>query len=64
MRLDSCKKCGKEMTVSETCNTCQNPIIFECKNCGILTEEQTHLKCYFMSLYYQLLKARPKQKKS
>ncbi len=64
MRIDSCKKCGKEMTISENCNICQNPIIFECKNCGILTEEQIHLKCYFMGLYYQLLKVRSKSKKS
>ena len=45
MRTESCRKCGKEMSILETCNACNNPSIFECKNCNIQTQEQFHNNC-------------------
>jgi len=56
MRTDSCRKCGKELSIVDTCNICEKPNIFECKNCGLQTEEQIHRDCILTSLHYHLLK--------
>jgi len=45
MRIDSCKKCGKELSIFEICDMCKNPTVFECKNCDIQTEKQIHYNC-------------------
>ena len=45
MRTDSCRKCGNEMSILETCNICENPSSFECKNCELQTEQQFHRNC-------------------
>jgi len=43
MRTDSCRKCGRELSIVEKCNICEKPNIFDCKNCGLQTEEEDNL---------------------
>ena len=45
MRTDACRECGNEMSILETCNDCDTPFVFECKNCNLQTEKQFHRDC-------------------
>ena len=46
MRIESCKKCGHEMTASTNhehkCVVCNRPTKMFCQNCNIYSEVQFH----------------------
>lgn len=56
MRFDSCRKCGKELEISECCKVCMQPNEFHCKNCNIITDEQMHFTCKLNSMDQKLIK--------
>ena len=58
MRIDSCRKCGKEMQMKQICFNCRNPIKFTCKSCHAETEEQIHLDCMLIVSDNSLLAAK------
>ena len=60
MRIDSCRKCGQELSVLQKCDVCEEPNMFECTRCKIKTTEKIHLRCYLISMYYHLLKGSQK----
>lgn len=57
MRTDSCRKCGSELEIKQTCLVCHHPIKFVCKNCHSETNEQIHLQCSLIDMDYKLLDA-------
>lgn len=56
MRVDSCKSCGEQLQVSQTCEICNQPSSFTCSKCK-KEEDQFHLKCTLSSFSHALLKA-------
>jgi predicted amidophosphoribosyltransferase len=42
MRIDSCRKCGKELQVMQLCSNCDQPLHFECKNCKVYIDDPIH----------------------
>ncbi len=55
MRIDSCRKCGIEMTIKQKCSTCHEPIKFNCKKCHFESEEQIHSLCKMDDMSHRLL---------
>ena len=49
MRIESCRKCGKELELIQNCSVCNRPTQFHCVNCDNITDEQIHLECYLSS---------------
>ena len=45
MRIDSCRKCGIELTIKQKCSICNEPLKFNCKKCHFESEEQIHSLC-------------------
>jgi len=45
MRIDSCRKCGLELTLMNKCDECNQPIQFQCTKCLKSTDKQIHYKC-------------------
>lgn len=45
MRINSCRKCGVQLTVVGICITCNEALIFRCLKCVDYTEENIHSKC-------------------
>lgn len=56
MRIDSCRKCGSDLEISQNCSICSEGIKFSCKNCHAHTDERFHLTCTIISFDYNLLK--------
>ncbi len=56
MRVDSCKKCGNSLEISQYCDVCKQPVSFICNGCK-REEDQFHLKCTLSSFSNALLKA-------
>ena len=54
MRLDSCRRCGKELEVDQRCKVCNLPTTFHCHACGNITEKQFHPKCILIESNYIL----------
>ena len=42
MRIDSCRKCGKELQVMRLCSNCEQPLHFECSNCSAFVDNPIH----------------------
>jgi len=42
MRIDSCRKCGNGLSVSELCPDCRQPIHFECGKCSKFVDDPIH----------------------
>ncbi len=42
IRIDSCRKCGKELQVMYICNNCDQPLHFECNNCISFVDDLIH----------------------
>ncbi len=42
IRIDSCRKCGKELQVIQLCNNCDQPLHFECNNSNAFVDEPIH----------------------
>jgi predicted amidophosphoribosyltransferase len=42
IRIDSCRKCGKELQITKLCNDCQRPLHFDCSNCNLFIDDQIH----------------------
>jgi len=42
MRIDSCRKCGKELQVTRLCSNCDQPLHFECNNCISFVDNPIH----------------------
>ena len=57
MRIDSCRKCGKELEVSKKCDVCKKENQFFCHKCGYLTIEQIHAECLVAKLEHSVLKS-------
>ena len=55
MRIDLCRKCGKELEVNKKCEICRDAKQFFCHHCGNITEEQIHLQCMLVEPSYKLL---------
>ncbi|MCV0430434.1 hypothetical protein [Nitrosopumilus sp.] len=53
MKMDSCRKCGIEMDVNQTCSVCREPIKFKCKKCHYFTDEQIHSTCKLVDMNYK-----------
>ena len=45
MRIDSCRKCGKELEIEKKCYSCNEPTVFHCTKCIYSTVEQIHFEC-------------------
>lgn len=45
MRLDSCRNCGFTLDVKKSCNTCNQPLQFQCKHCMKFAEDPIHTNC-------------------
>ena len=45
MRKESCRKCGNELKIKQSCSICKFPNKFTCKNCRFETDEQIHSIC-------------------
>ncbi len=39
MKIDSCRKCGEQLQVMNTCN---QPLHFECNNCNSFVDDPIH----------------------
>ena len=50
MRVDSCRKCGKEFQPKKICKICSCPLKFECKECMIDSDEQIHFECRLVEI--------------
>lgn len=57
MRVDSCRKCGKDLEVYKKCCICNKPNKFSCHRCGYATTEQIHFQCMSIDLSYKLLES-------
>lgn len=55
MRIDSCRKCGTELTIKQKCSICDEPIMFDCKKCHFESEEQIHSLCRSVEINYKPL---------
>lgn len=45
MRIDSCRNCGKLLSVLKYCKICTQPIQFRCKYCTKYVDDQIHSRC-------------------
>ncbi len=45
MRIDSCRRCGENLTTQKECNVCNEVILFSCVKCNYSTEEKLHFQC-------------------
>lgn len=45
MRIDSCRNCGFELTISKLCKDCGNPIKLDCKHCNRYVDDKIHFSC-------------------
>jgi len=43
MRIDSCRNCGKQLTVNELCSNCSQPICYQCDHCKHFVDDPVHL---------------------
>ncbi len=57
MRIDSCRKCGTDLKVDQSCSVCNEPTTFKCENCNIETDMQYHIQCMLVDFDYKLLQA-------
>ncbi len=42
IRIDSCRKCGKELQVTQLCSNCDQPLHFEYNNCNTFVDNPIH----------------------
>jgi len=49
MRIDSCRKCGKELQVTRLCNNCDQPLHFDCNDCHTFVDVPIHNHSYLTS---------------
>lgn len=63
MRFELCRNCGEELKVHKKCRICRRPDEYICTNCGIIKNNQIHLKCIMTDMDYKLLKASEKAEK-
>ena len=54
MKLDSCRRCGKEMEINKKCNICFKANQFFCHGCGYVSDEQIHFQCMMKNLDHTL----------
>ena len=53
-----CRRCGAEdMHIKMVCEFCNQPIKFECGNCGYVTDEKVHVDC----INAEFLLSKPRQ---
>lgn len=52
MRVNSCRRCGKELVIEQLCKVCNIPITFHCHACGNITEKQIHASCMLIETSY------------
>ncbi|AFS82217.1 hypothetical protein [Candidatus Nitrosopumilus sediminis] len=55
MRVDSCRKCGMELTIKQECSICNEPNKFNCKECYFEPEEQIHSLCRLVDMNHNPL---------
>ena len=55
MRVDSCRKCGVELTIKQECSMCNEPIKFNCKRCHFESEERIHSLCRLIDMNHKQL---------
>lgn len=51
---ESCRECGYELTEFSFCAECRQPIRHVCRQCGIITIEKFHSRCFdyaYMSIH-------------
>lgn len=53
MRIDSCRKCGIELTIKQNCSICNKSIKFDCKKCYFESEEQIHSLCRLVDMNHK-----------
>ncbi len=53
MRIDSCRKCGQELQITQQCGNCDQPLHFECKNCNAFVDEPIHQHENLTKLLFQ-----------
>jgi hypothetical protein len=58
MKVESCRKCGTELEIKQSCSFCISPIQFHCKSCDIDTDIQIHTGCFQSSFDEQVTKIR------
>ena len=58
MKIESCRRCGKEPDVTHSCSFCREPIQFHCKHCGMDSEAQIHLVCFQSGFEEQVARIR------
>lgn len=54
MKVDSCRRCGKELEVENRCKVCNVATTFHCHACGNITEKQIHPSCMLLESSYIL----------
>jgi len=52
MRLNSCRRCGKELAIEHLCKVCNISITFHYHACGNITEKQIHSSCMLIESSY------------
>ena len=45
MNANSCRKCGEDMNVNNSCHICKRPIEYVCNKCNTYTDKEIHSKC-------------------
>lgn len=55
MRIDSCRKCGTELTIKQRCSICNKTIKFDCKKCHFESDEQIHSLCRLVDMNHRPL---------
>jgi len=53
IRIDSCRKCGIELSVKQKCSLCTKPIKFACEKCHGETDEQIHSICRLIDVNHK-----------
>jgi len=43
MRIDSCRNCGKQLTVVKLCEDCDQPLHYLCVHCRHFIDDPIHL---------------------
>ena len=52
MRAESCRNCGKTISVLKFCKVCNQPTQLKCKNCFKYVDDPIHSKCETISIEY------------